>query len=82
MNVGDAEARMVFFFTPGGPELMFLHGGDKPEAGSAPVIWDADRTAEVMASVAHLNLDLVYHTELEHLFKPEGGRPLSNRDPA
>ena len=75
MNVGDAEARMIFFFTPGGPELMFLHGGDKPEPGSAPVIWGADRTAEAMASVAHLNPDLVYRTELDYLFRPEGGRP-------
>jgi mannose-6-phosphate isomerase-like protein (cupin superfamily) len=75
MNVGDTDARTVFFFTPGGPELMFLHGGDKPEAGSSPVIWDANRTAEVMASVAHLNPDLVYYTELDHLFKPQRGRP-------
>jgi mannose-6-phosphate isomerase-like protein (cupin superfamily) len=75
MNVGDDEARMLFFFNPGGPELMFLHAGDKPEPGSAPIVWDADRTAEAMAKVAPLNLDLHYKTELDHLFQPEGGRP-------
>jgi mannose-6-phosphate isomerase-like protein (cupin superfamily) len=74
MNVGDEEARLLFFFTPGGPELMFLYGGDEPKPGSAPIIWDANRTAEVMAKVAERNLDLEYHTELNYLFKPEGGR--------
>jgi mannose-6-phosphate isomerase-like protein (cupin superfamily) len=75
MNVGDAEARLLFFFHPAGPELMFLHGGDEPQPGSAPVIWGADRFAEAMASVAHLNVDIYFPTDLDHLFQPEGGRP-------
>jgi mannose-6-phosphate isomerase-like protein (cupin superfamily) len=69
-NVGDVEARMIFFFTPGGPEMLFTHAGDKPEPASSPIVWDADRTLEAFASVAHLDIDNVYYPEHDSLFKP------------
>jgi mannose-6-phosphate isomerase-like protein (cupin superfamily) len=71
MNVGDEEARLLLFFTPGGPELMFKYGGDKPQPGSAPVVWDADRVAEAVAATARLELEDVARPDLNHLFRPE-----------
>lgn len=74
MNVGDEEARLILFFTPAGPELLFLHAGDIPEAGVQPVIWDAERAEKALAAVAHLDVDIVPHPELDHLFRPESHR--------
>ncbi|NMO53762.1 cupin domain-containing protein [Actinoplanes sp. TBRC 11911] len=72
-NVGDVEARLLFFFNPAGPELMFNYAGDKPAPGSAPIVWDADRFAEALDAVAHLDVDIFPHPELDHLFRPGPG---------
>ncbi|NMO51012.1 cupin domain-containing protein [Actinoplanes sp. TBRC 11911] len=70
-NVGQEAARMIFFFTPGGPEMLFTHAGDVPRPGEHPIVWDADRTAEALDSVAHMGIDSVYYPEHDHLFRPE-----------
>jgi hypothetical protein len=49
MNVEDKEAHLLVVFTAGGLKLMLLYGSAEPKLGSAPTIWDADSTAEVMA---------------------------------
>src|SRR5262245_40491275 len=35
-NIGAADARTLFLFTPGGPEALFAEGGDDPVPGGRP----------------------------------------------
>ncbi|WP_372350838.1 cupin domain-containing protein [Streptomyces sp. KL116D] len=42
-NVGDADARMLFLFTPGGHEKFFVENGDVPEAGGTSPAWGPER---------------------------------------
>lgn len=69
MNVGDEEARLLFFLNPAGPELLFKHAGDR-----GPEQWTPQRRDAAIAAVAHLDVDLTAHPELDHLFQPERGR--------
>jgi quercetin dioxygenase-like cupin family protein len=46
-NLGAADARALFLFTPAGPEDLFIEGGDDPEPGKRPVVWDMDRVMQV-----------------------------------
>ncbi|GAA4569109.1 cupin domain-containing protein [Planotetraspora kaengkrachanensis] len=42
-NVGVHPARMLFLFTPGGPEGAFVEGGDDPRPGEQPTLWGPER---------------------------------------
>ncbi|GAA4596150.1 hypothetical protein GCM10023194_67550 [Planotetraspora phitsanulokensis] len=42
-NVGLHTARMLFFYTPGGSEGLFLDGGDDPEPGVQVPTWGPER---------------------------------------
>jgi len=46
-NLGATDARALFLFTPAGPEDFFIEGGDDPEPGKRPVVWDMDRVMQV-----------------------------------
>lgn len=42
-NVGLHTAKMLFFYTPGGSEGLFLEGGDEPEPGVHVPTWGPER---------------------------------------
>jgi mannose-6-phosphate isomerase-like protein (cupin superfamily) len=42
-NVGLHPARMLFLYTPGGPENIFLDAGDEPQAGQTAPQWGPER---------------------------------------
>jgi quercetin dioxygenase-like cupin family protein len=43
LNVSVNHAAMVFFYTPGGGERLFLEGGDQPQPGVAAPLWGPER---------------------------------------
>lgn len=45
-NPGIQPARMVFVYTPGGPETLFIEGGDEPEPGVQVQPWGPERLDE------------------------------------
>jgi quercetin dioxygenase-like cupin family protein len=49
-NIGTTDAKTLFLFTPGGPETLFVEGGDDPVPGQQPPTWDMDK----VMSLAHL----------------------------
>lgn len=49
-NITGQAAKMLFLFTPAGPEDLFVEGGDDPRPGEQPEVWDMERVAKV----AHL----------------------------
>jgi hypothetical protein len=48
-NPGIHPARMLFLYTPGGPEGMFTEGGDEPQPGVQVQPWGMDRLDDRMA---------------------------------
>jgi len=48
MNVGLHTARMIFMYTPGGTEGIFVEGGDEPQAGVQVQAWGPERFDERM----------------------------------
>jgi len=46
-NISDAPAKTLFLFTPAGPEDLFVEGGDDPQPGAQPVVWDMERVAQI-----------------------------------
>jgi hypothetical protein len=42
-NVGLHTAKMLFFYTPGGPEGLFTEGGDEPRPGVQVPTWGPER---------------------------------------
>ena len=42
-NPGIQPAKMVFVYTPGGPESLFIEGGDEPTAGEQVPNWGPER---------------------------------------
>lgn len=45
-NVGVNHASILFFYTPGGAERLFLEGGDKPQPGVHVQPWGPERIDE------------------------------------
>jgi hypothetical protein len=39
-NTGLHTTKLLFKFTPGGVEKLFAEGGDEPQPGVAPPVWD------------------------------------------
>ncbi|MDR7276492.1 cupin domain-containing protein [Catenuloplanes atrovinosus] len=56
-NVGTTDVRTLFLFTPGGPEDLFVEGGDEPVPGGRPQPWDMDKVMSLA--------DLVQRTKLQ-----------------
>jgi quercetin dioxygenase-like cupin family protein len=42
-NVGPAPAKMLFMYTPGGTEQVFIEGGDEPVSGAEVQPWGPER---------------------------------------
>jgi len=42
-NVGSAPAKMLFMYTPGGTEQVFIEGGDEPVSGAEVQPWGPER---------------------------------------
>jgi quercetin dioxygenase-like cupin family protein len=42
-NVGSRPARMLFMYTPGGTEQVFIEGGDEPVSGAEVQPWGPER---------------------------------------
>lgn len=42
-NIGLHTAKMLFFYTPGGPEGLFTEGGDEPVPGVQVPTWGPER---------------------------------------
>lgn len=45
-NIGLHPAKMLFLYTPGGPEGMFVEGGDEPQPGVQVQPWGPERINE------------------------------------
>ncbi|MDR7382352.1 cupin domain-containing protein [Promicromonospora iranensis] len=50
-NVSLTHASMVFFYTPGGGEGLFVDGGDQPQPGVAVLPWGPERIDERLLSL-------------------------------
>ena len=50
-------ARMLFFFTPAGPERAFLVGGDEAVPGQAPPPWDLARFEAMAEAISSLTIN-------------------------
>jgi mannose-6-phosphate isomerase-like protein (cupin superfamily) len=46
-NVGGTDARVLFVFTPGGLEDLFIEGGDDPVPGGRPEVWGIERNQQI-----------------------------------
>jgi quercetin dioxygenase-like cupin family protein len=55
-NISDTPAKALFLFTPGGPEDVFVEGGDDPRPGAQPAVWDLDRVAQIADIVERTGL--------------------------
>lgn len=58
-NVSDTTARMIFLFTPAGPERLFVEGGDLPVAGSLPEPWPMERFAALADLAARTGTEIM-----------------------
>jgi mannose-6-phosphate isomerase-like protein (cupin superfamily) len=56
-NTGLHTAKLLFMYSPGGPEEVFTKGGDAPEAGAAPPVWDMKRFEQVQEVIDRFDLD-------------------------
>lgn len=52
-NVGLHTARMLFIYTPGGSEGLFVEGGDEPRPGVQVENWGPERFDDRMLSLFH-----------------------------
>ncbi|BCJ50080.1 hypothetical protein Asp14428_15550 [Actinoplanes sp. NBRC 14428] len=46
-NIGGSDARLLFIFTPGGLEDLFIDGGDDPVPGGRPEPWGIERNQRI-----------------------------------
>lgn len=56
LNKSTRHAKMLFLFTPGGPEALFMRG-DEPTPGVPAPLWDAERFADYGEAVSDLDID-------------------------
>ncbi|MFF1683082.1 cupin domain-containing protein [Streptomyces sp. NPDC058256] len=66
-NVSDEETHMVFLFTPGGVETMFVETCDDPVPGEQPQFWSAERFMSVAS------MEMVYGFDPIRGFAPASG---------
>jgi mannose-6-phosphate isomerase-like protein (cupin superfamily) len=50
-NPGIQPTKMVFVYTPGGPESLFIEGGDEPQPGVQVQPWGPERIDERLLSL-------------------------------
>jgi mannose-6-phosphate isomerase-like protein (cupin superfamily) len=56
-NIGGEETHMIFLFTPGGPEAMFVEVGDDPVPGEQPQLWPVERFLSHMPIIERADID-------------------------
>ena len=54
-------------FTPGGPEELFVEGGDEPQPGVATPAWDMKRFEQTQEVIERFGLDVEPAREPPHL---------------
>ena len=52
-NPGIQPAKLVFIYTPGGAEGLFVEGADEPQPGVQVQPWGPERIDERMLGVRH-----------------------------
>ncbi|GIH24386.1 hypothetical protein Aph01nite_26960 [Acrocarpospora phusangensis] len=62
-NVGVHPARMIFMFTPGGPEQTFIEGGDEPLPGEQPAPWGPERFGTLIELATRYDSVLLVETD-------------------
>jgi mannose-6-phosphate isomerase-like protein (cupin superfamily) len=58
-NISSGDARMLFFFTPAGPEQLFVKAGDDPVPGGRPQPWDVDKMVQLGELISELETDVL-----------------------
>jgi len=58
-NVGDEETHMVFLFTPGGIEELFVETGDDPIPGEQPQFWTTERFLSHLPVIERLDSEVL-----------------------
>jgi len=58
-NVSSDTARMLFLFTPGGPEHFFVEAGDDPVPGGQPGVWEMERVMGTAHLAEQVGMDLL-----------------------
>jgi mannose-6-phosphate isomerase-like protein (cupin superfamily) len=57
-NTGLHTAKLLFMFSPAGPDEVFTKGGDEPQPGVAPPAWDIKRFDQVHEVIHRFGLDV------------------------
>jgi glyoxylate utilization-related uncharacterized protein len=57
-NTGLHTAKLLFMYTPGGVEELFVEGGDEPQPGVAPPAWDMKRFKQTQEVIDRFDLDV------------------------
>ncbi|MFJ6895674.1 cupin domain-containing protein [Streptomyces hokutonensis] len=58
-NAGIRPASMLFMYTPGGAEGIFIEGGDEPEAGKAAQMWGPERLPQLADLLVKYGVEVV-----------------------
>jgi mannose-6-phosphate isomerase-like protein (cupin superfamily) len=63
-NMGLHTAKLLFMYTPGGPEALFTEAGDEPNPGVPVPPWDMARFAQVQEVLDRVDIDLQIAEEM------------------
>jgi mannose-6-phosphate isomerase-like protein (cupin superfamily) len=58
-NTGIRPASMLFMYTPGGAENIFLEAGDEPEPGTAAPFWGPERLPLLADLLVKYGIDVI-----------------------
>ena len=63
-NIGMHTAKMIFLFTPGGLEEVFVRGGDEARPGEPAPVWGLEKFGPIQAVAEELGLQSDIFPEL------------------
>ncbi len=63
-NTGLHTTKLLFMYTPGGVEELFVEGGDEPQPGVATPAWDMKRFEQMQEVVDRFDVDVTMVPEL------------------
>jgi mannose-6-phosphate isomerase-like protein (cupin superfamily) len=63
-NAGLHTAKLLFMYTRGGVEELFVQGGDEPQPGVATPAWDMKRFEQTLGVIDRFDLDITMEPEL------------------
>ena len=58
-NTGIRPATMLFMYTPGGAENIFIEGGDEPEPGKAAPFWGPERLPQLAELLVKYGIEVI-----------------------